>query len=64
MEEKMNKLALITGGTRGIGKQIALTFAKEGYDIAINYRTENDDLKNTKREIEANNVKCSCLFFS
>ena len=54
----MNKLALITGGTRGIGKQIALTFAKEGYDIAINYRTENDDLKNTKREIEANNVKC------
>lgn len=53
----MNKLALITGGTRGIGKQIALTFAKEGYDIAINYRTENDDLKNTKREIEANNVK-------
>ena len=44
----MNKLALITG----------VTFAKEGYDIAINYRTENDDLKNTKREIEANNVKC------
>ena len=54
----MSKLALITGGTRGIGKQIALTFAKEGYDIAINYRTENDDLKNAKREIEANNVKC------
>ena len=54
----MNKLALITGGTRGIGKQIALTFAKEGYDIAINYRTENDDLKNIKKEIEANNVKC------
>lgn len=54
----MSKLALITGGTRGIGKQIALTFAKEGYDIAINYRTENDELKNTKKEIEANNVKC------
>lgn len=54
----MNKLALITGGTRGIGKQIALTFAKDGYDIAINYRTENDDLKNIKKEIEANNVKC------
>ena len=54
----MNKLALITGGTRGIGKQIALTFAKEGYDIAINYRAKNDDLKNTKSEIEANNVKC------
>jgi len=58
MEEKMNKIALITGGTRGIGKQIALTFAKEGYNIAINYRTENEDLKNTKKEIEENNVKC------
>ena len=58
MEEKMNKIALITGGTRGIGKQIALTFAKEGQNIALNYRTENEALKNTKKEIEANNVKC------
>ena len=54
----MNKIALITGGTRGIGKQIALTFAKEGYNIALNYRTENEDLKNTKKEIESNNLKC------
>jgi len=54
----MSKVALITGGTRGIGKQIACTLAHEGYDIAINYRNENDDLKNTKKEIEANNVKC------
>lgn len=54
----MSKVALITGATRGIGKQIALTLAKEGYDIAINYRTENEDLKNTKKEIEENNVKC------
>ena len=52
----MNKLAIITGGTRGIGKQIALTFAKEGYNIAINYRTENEDLKNTKKEIEENSI--------
>ena len=54
----INKLALITGGTRGIGKQIAITLAKVGYDIAINYRTENEDLENTKKEIEAQNVKC------
>lgn len=54
----MSKVALITGATRGIGKQIAVTLAKEGYDIAINYRTENEDLKNTKKEIEENNVKC------
>lgn len=54
----MNKTAFITGGTRGIGKEIAKTLAKDGYDIAINYRTDNDELKNTKNEIESNNVKC------
>lgn len=54
----MNKVALITGATRGIGKQIAINLASAGYDIAINYRSENDDLINTKREIESRNVKC------
>lgn len=54
----MNKVAFITGGTRGIGKSIAITLAENGYDIAINYRTENEDLKNTKKEIEEKRVKC------
>ena len=54
----MNKVVLITGATRGIGKQIALTFAENGYDVAINYRKENEELEITKKEIEANNVKC------
>ena len=31
---------------------------KEGYDIAVNYRTENEDLVNTKSEIEKLNVQC------
>lgn len=54
----MSKVALITGATRGIGKQIALTLAEEGFDIAINYRKENDELKNAKAEIEATGRKC------
>lgn len=54
----MNKIALITGATRGIGKQIALTLAQNGYDIAINYRKENEALKETKKEIEQKGVKC------
>lgn len=54
----MNKVALVTGATRGIGKQIALTFAENGYDVAINYRKENEELENIKKEIEVNNVKC------
>jgi len=53
----MEKVAFITGATRGIGKQIAITLAKEGYNIAINYRKENEDLENTKTAIENENVK-------
>ena len=54
----MNKVAFITGGTRGIGKQIALTLAKEGCDIALNYRNQTEDLNTLKKEIEQNKVKC------
>ena len=54
----MSRVALITGATRGIGRQIAITLAKEGYDIAINYRKENEDLTTTKNLIEAEDVKC------
>lgn len=54
----MDKVAMITGATRGIGKQIALILANEGYNIVLNYRTENDELKQLKNEIESKNVKC------
>lgn len=54
----MNKVALITGANRGIGKQIAITLAKHGFDIAINYRTGNDSLNETIKEIESYGVKC------
>lgn len=56
----MEKVALITGGTRGIGLQIAKTLATEGYDIAVNYIEENEDVSNAKKEIESLNVKCFC----
>ena len=54
----MNKVALVTGATRGIGKEIALTLSKEGFDIAINFRKENEELEDLKTAIESNNVKC------
>ena len=53
----MSKVALITGASRGIGKQIAITLAKEGYDIAINCREINEDIKKIEEEIKENNVK-------
>ncbi len=54
----MNKVALITGASRGIGKQIAITLAKEGYDISLNCRKQNEEVLKIKEEIENNNVKC------
>jgi 3-oxoacyl-[acyl-carrier protein] reductase len=54
----MSKVAFVTGATRGIGRQIAITLAENGYDIAVNYRKENEDLETTKAEIEKLGVKC------
>lgn len=59
----MNNVAVITGGTRGIGRQIAICLAKQGYDIATNYRTENEDLESLIKEIEkigAQIYTCKC----
>lgn len=47
-----NKIALISGGDSGIGKAVAILFAKEGADVAIAYLEEHRDAKNTKRIIE------------
>jgi len=54
----MSKVAFITGATRGIGKAIALELAKEGYNIVLNYRTENEALENLKKEISEIGVEC------
>lgn len=54
----MSKVAFITGATRGIGRAIALELAKEGYNIALNYRTENEALENLKKEISGIGVEC------
>lgn len=54
----MGNVAFITGATRGIGREIAITLAKNGFNIALNYRTQNEELENLKKEIESENVKC------
>lgn len=50
MSEK--NVALITGGTRGIGKAIAQRFAREGYNLVINYVSDKTDLKQVEEEIK------------
>lgn len=56
----MNKIAVITGGDSGIGKAVALLFAKEGADIAILYLNEHSDAEEVKNTIEENHDR-NCL---
>lgn len=46
------KVALITGGTRGIGKAIAAKFASEGYNLVLNFMRKKSDAEQTKNELE------------
>ena len=56
-----NKVAFITGGDSGIGRSIAVHFAKEGCDIAIIYLEEDEDALTTKKLVEKEGRKCLIL---
>ncbi len=52
------KKVIITGGDSGIGRAVAVAFAKEGADLSIIYLNEHDDAKETKRQVEQEGRKC------
>lgn len=57
--EKLDgKVALITGGDSGIGRSVAVLFAREGADIAVAYLNEHDDAEETKKAVEKEGRRC------
>jgi len=52
------KTAIITGGDSGIGKAVAIYFAKESADVAICYLEEEEDAKNVEKYVKAEGRKC------
>ncbi len=52
------KIALITGGDSGIGRAVAIAFAKEGADVAVIYLSEHKDAKETKMLVEEYGRTC------
>ena len=57
-EKLLDRVALITGGDSGIGRAVAVLFAREGADIAIAYLDEHEDAEGTKHAVEAEGRRC------
>ncbi|MVV47985.1 SDR family oxidoreductase [Pseudomonas sp. PB120] len=55
------KIALITGGDSGIGRAVAIAFAREGADVAIAYLNEHEDARETARWVEQAGRQCLLL---
>jgi NAD(P)-dependent dehydrogenase (short-subunit alcohol dehydrogenase family) len=56
-----DRRALITGGDSGIGRAVAVHFAREGADVAFMYLDEHDDARETTRMVEAEGRRCIAI---
>jgi NAD(P)-dependent dehydrogenase (short-subunit alcohol dehydrogenase family) len=60
-EKLLDRVALITGADSGIGRAVAVLYAREGADVAVAYLDEHEDAEETKRAVEAEGRDCIIL---
>ena len=60
-EKLLNKVAIITGGDSGIGRAVAVLYARESADVALVYLSEHTDAEDTKKAVEAEGRRCLML---
>jgi 3-oxoacyl-[acyl-carrier protein] reductase len=61
MKELAGKSAIVTGGSAGIGAAIAIALAKEGANVAINYRRRDAEAKKVVEQVEALGARALCI---
>ena len=60
-EKLRDMVAIVTGGDSGIGRAVAVLFAREGADVAVAYLNEDGDAEETKRAVEHEGRRCILL---
>ncbi len=59
--EQFRKIAIVTGGSRGLGKNMALSLAKKGLDVILTYNSKKDEAENVVKEIQHLGQKAAIL---
>ena len=57
------EIALVSGGSKGIGAAVAVGLAEDGFDVWLNYRSDHEGAERVRKEILARGRNCVCLCF-